>query len=419
MNILHINTTDSGGAAKAMIRLHEGLLQKNISSKVLTLYHQSASYQKKVFPFHNGHHSFIDKARYSLLYRMDHFKKKQALKNKLTNYEVFSFPFSIYDLHKHPLVKEADLIHLHWVGGFLDYETFFKQIDKPIVWTLHDLNPFSGGFHYANDSANHQDEFADLEEEYLKIKKNALKACKNLNIVCLSQWIKATSEKSDIFKSFPHHLIANGLDLEVFKPRPKTALRQKYNLPLDKNILLFVADNIHNKRKGFQHLQEALKHLDRKDFVCVLVGNDEKPLEEEYFLPLHFISEETELAEVYAAADICIVPSLEDNLPNTVLEAMASGLPVVGFEVGGIPDMIQPSKNGSLVPLADSISLAQKIEEILDNPTLQQNFGEQAREIASQNYSIQRQATQYLSLYEDILNAKNSNSLSPKGEIIY
>ncbi len=412
MNILHINTTDSGGAAKAMIRLHEGLLQRGVSSKVLTLYHQPSSYPKKVFPFHNGHHSLIDKARYSLLYRIDHYKKKQALKNKLTNYEMFSFPSSIYDLHKHPLVKEADLIHLHWVGGFLDYDTFFRQMDKPIVWTLHDLNPFSGGFHYANDSLNHQDEFAEIEREHLKIKKNALLSCQNLNIICLSRWIKQVSEKTEIFKDFTHHLIANGLDVDVFHPRPKALLRKKLGLPPDKKILLFVADNIHNERKGFQYLQKALTQLHRNDFVCLLVGNDEQPLEEDYFLPLHFISEESELAEVYAAADVCIVPSLEDNLPNTVLEAMASALPVIGFEVGGIPDMVLHNQNGFLVPLRDSQMLAQRIEEMLCNDAMRERFGDKARKIAEEYYSIKRQSSQCLALYEDILNLEHQSNHS-------
>lgn len=406
MKVLHINTTDRGGAAKALTRLHEGLLEQSIDSKVLTLYHETSSYAKKIYPFHNGHHSILDKAKYSVLYRIDDLKKKKILKNKNKSYEVFSFPFTIYNLHKHPLVKEADIIHLHWVGDFLDYSSFFEKINKPIVWTLHDLNPFSGGFHYSEDSIENQLAFQDLEKEYLHIKEKAVKNQENLHIVCLSKWIENISKKSSIFQNFPHHLIPNGLNLKVFKEYDNTITRKKLNLPLDEKIILFVADNINNHRKGFKYLKQALKELELDNFICILVGSYQEKTEEDYFLHFDFVKDDSMLAQIYTCTDAYIIPSLEDNLPNTVLESLACGTPVIGFDVGGVPDMIQNGKNGYLVTPRNSQELAQKITLILKDDNLRKNMSNCSRRIAEGKYSIERQSQKYIDLYNNVLEKK-------------
>lgn len=404
MKILHINTTDGGGAAKALTRLHEGLIAKNIQSKVLTLYHQTDSYKKQIYPFLNGHHSLLDKAKYSILYRFDSIKKKQLLQNTQKNYEVFSFPFTAYDLHKHPLVKEADILHLHWVGGFLDYKTFFEKINKPVIWTLHDLNPFSGGFHYEEDSLNNREDFSKIENQYLVLKKKAISSTKNLHIVCLSQWIQKMSKNSNVFNELPHHLIPNGLNLQTFRPQNENRdkICKKFNLPLDKKIILFVADNIHNQRKGFAYLKQALEYLKNKDFVCLLVGKSDNKQEEVPFLHLDFIKNEEMLAEIYASADVYVIPSLEDNLPNTVLESLACGTPVVGFEVGGIPDMVRNEQNGFLAELKNSKDFARKIQQILENDELRMQMSQNARKIAEEEYSLELQTKRYIELYQSI-----------------
>lgn len=404
MNILHINTTDSGGAAKALIRLQEGLIKLGINSKTLTLYHNSNSYKKEIYPFLNGHHTFWNKTKYAVSYRFDKYKKEKVVKEKSDNYEVISFAHTVYDLHNNPLVAEADLIHLHWVGNFLDYGSFFKKINKPVVWTLHDMNPFKGIFHYENDLNSNLDDFLDLEKKHLKVKKQALKGFDKLHVVCLNDWMKSCSKESEVLKKFPHYLIPNGLDLNIFKPTQKTTARKILNLPTDKKVILFIADSVTNKRKGFHYLKEALELFERQDFICAVVGSHDIQINDDRFITLDFINDDRLLNAVYTASDFCVVPSTEDNFPNTILEAMACGCPVIGFDTGGIPEMIRNNETGLLCENKNIGQLAQKISDLLENKALRVCMGLEGRKVAEKYYSNSLQAKKYLALYNSILN---------------
>ncbi|MDX2304268.1 MAG: glycosyltransferase [Microscillaceae bacterium] len=402
MKILHVNTSEAGGAAKAVIRLQEALIQSNVDSKMLVLYKYHSN-KEHIYSFQNNRLSLFQKLKYSLHYRWDNFFKSQKLRHKNRNYERFSFPNTIYDLTSHPLVQEADIIHLHWVAGFLDYHTFFKKINKPLVWTLHDLNPFNGGFHYKRDYLENQIDFYKLDRDIRKIKQNALLKLENLTVVNLSSWIYKLSTGSDILGRFKHKFIPNGLDMEVFKKINRQSARRILNLPENKKIILFIADAINNKRKGFQYLSHALSLMPHEDLLLVVVGQgstDSSPIPTQV---LNFITDDHLLATVYSAADICVIPSIEDNLPNTVLESMACETPVIGFQVGGIPDMIKPNKTGLLAKAFDEKDLAAKIKYLLEDEEFRRILGKNARLLAETEYNIHIQSAKYIELYEEIL----------------
>lgn len=405
MKVLHINTLDKGGAAKASLRLQKGLRDSGIQSEMLVLYRENTD-QPHIHAYHQKmRHGIWQKIQHSLAYRWDSFQKKQMLHNKPNDYEVFSFPQTVYNIAKHPLVQEADIIHLHWVANFLDYRTFFKQIQKPIIWTLHDLNPLSaGGFHYEHDEQNLYTHFCELNQDIHNIKLEGISQASNLRVVPITKWIAQKSKKSQLLKRFKHELIPNGLDLQIFKPTDQEASRKILGLPLDKKIVLFIADSVDNQRKGFTYLREALNTIPTDNVALAVVGRgffEQMPCPT---YPLDFIFDDRLLATVYDAVDVCVVPSLEDNMPNTVLEAMACQTATLAFAVGGIPEMIKSQKNGLLARPQDSEDLAQKLRFLLEEDEYRLLYARNARQSVENHFDVRFQAQRFIKLYADMLN---------------
>jgi glycosyltransferase involved in cell wall biosynthesis len=408
MKILHINTFDNGGAAKAVWRLHEALLNESIDSKILVLYQENHP-RENVFNFCETQQSFWQKTKLSLNYRWDAYQKQQLVLNKSKDYEIFSFPQTIYDLAQHPLVQEADVIHLHWVAGFLDYPSFFRRIDKPVVWTLHDMNPFSGGFHYSQDLANNLKDYQQLDQQFQQTKIQALKNIQNLHITTPSKWLFEQSSHSQALGNFPHHWIPASLNLEVFKKSDKKFARRVLNLPLNQPIVLFIADSNQNKRKGFVYLKEALSAIKYRQFGLAIAGKGKVERMPFRTHKLDFIFDDRLLSTAYSAADICVVPSLEDNLPNTVLEAMACGTPVIASNVGGIPDMVRHQQTGLLFEPKNVKDLADKIAYLLMEEELRLLYGSNARHIIEQEYNQPLQAKRFIQLYKNIISSQSIN----------
>jgi glycosyltransferase involved in cell wall biosynthesis len=406
MKILHISTSDYGGAANATLRLHQGLLNAGNISKCLCL-QQSNRKVAEVYGFERKKQTlffrFLRKLGFSTSQADKNQRQIQGLEGK---YEIFTFPNTDYDITKHPLVQEADLIHLHWVANFLDWPSFFISVKKPIVWTLHDMNPFQGGFHYADDMERNQKIFGKLELQMLDIKLKALKSVSSLTIITPSEWLTQASRNSAVLGRFPHQTIPYGLDTQLYRPLDKNFARQIFNLPQDKKLLLFVADTVANPRKGMDLLTEALRLLSEKDLVIVTIGGGNVgPLSDQQHIHLGRINDERLLTLAYSAADLFVIPSREDNLPNTVQESISCGTPVVGFQIGGIPDMLIEAKNGFLAPQQSPEALSQTLKKALDS-----NFDRTSiRKDAFKRYDQSVQAHRYLELYKEILsNHKNS-----------
>ncbi|MFQ3675928.1 MAG: hypothetical protein SNJ64_05240, partial [Endomicrobiia bacterium] len=234
MKPLLISSHDTGGAAKACIRLHEALLNENIES-FLQVRFKTNNNIKNCFQYENF------KLKYQLgkaLYKINSFLKERKiiisgndkfLKNRNKELSRFSFPCSNIDLTRNIKFKEADIINLHWVAEYIDYSSFFKKTNKPVVWTLHDMNPFSGGEHYIehflgidNDGYPQKRKYTDIElkiiEKNLLIKQKALQNFEKLYIVSPSTWLAKESQNSQLFRKYPHIVIPNSLNINIFKP---------------------------------------------------------------------------------------------------------------------------------------------------------------------------------------------------------
>ena len=421
MKILIVNSSDRGGAANACLRLYAGLLKLNQKPGLLLQSHTRnfptaepvQTLRPEFSKFEKAKKAFKKVVKDLNLYPKISFEKGQFHSKRSSQLEFFSYPYSNYDITKAPGYEEADIINLHWVARFLDYESFFRKNNKPVVWTLHDMNPFTGGEHYTEfyegideDGLLIKRRIAEFEKnefkKVLKIKIDALKNVANLTIVAPSQWLANEAKNSEVFKGRPVHCIPYGLDSQVFAPRNKTFSRRLLNIPEDKTVILFVADTTTTPRKGFIFLKKAIEKLELENLVLCSVGNKNSELNTtNELIELGSINDEKLMSVAYSAADVFVIPSIMDNLPNTVLESLMCGTPVIGFPVGGIKDMIENGVNGILTKEICVNSLIEALKTFLANPG--KFDSEKIRQDAVKRYDEKIQAKKYLELFHQIL----------------
>ncbi|MDP4267503.1 MAG: glycosyltransferase [Bacteroidota bacterium] len=423
MKILLVSTSDRGGAAKACIRLHLGLLENGIDSKLLLLHKTDylipESYQYEIkLPKISIWKRLINKTKrilkeiYFIPDTHEKNDKSYFLRNRPLEFEIFSFPFTNFDFSENPLFKDADIINLHWVSEFFDYKQF-PLINKPIVWTLHDMNPFTGGCHYSGDCKSYNDNCSNCpqligtvkpnySEELLYYKLKHLNNYKNLAIVSPSEWLLNCSMNSKLFKYVQHNHIPYGLNKEIFKPRDRKFSKNIFGINPEKIVIMFTADGINNKRKGFEILLNAIKLVYGKEKICILsIGNNNKlnDIGIEH-IPIQFIKDERFMSVAYSAADILITPSLEDNLPLTVMESLMCGNPVIGFSIGGVKEMIEHQINGFIADDVSPLSLSKQIQKFINFP----NFFDRnnIRSNTIKKYDSNICTKKYLELYNNI-----------------
>jgi glycosyltransferase involved in cell wall biosynthesis len=414
---------DQGGAANSCIRLHLALLDLGVESKLLVLEKKAGIYKSY------GYYSQSLKSKAVEVLKKIGFKiglcnhpylgskekqRRNLKKQFFTDFEYFSTPFSDFKLTQSKLFREADIIHLHWVAGFLNYSEFFSNTTKPIVWTLHDMAPFNGGYHYLGFQQNlnsigepmplnFPDKSRMVLENFLKEKLHSLKNFSNLTIVSPSRWLLDLSKKSDLFFKYSHHHIPYGLPKEVFYHKNSAEMRLELGIPLNKRILLFVSDSLSNPRKGMHLLLKALEEYPASSDVelcCVgKIGNFENLGNARFFGRIY---DPTKLASIYCAADLFVIPSLEDNLPNTVLESLMCGTPVLGFSIGGIPEMVIPGINGFLAEQVSVDGLSKALLHAFGK--LNQLDRKAISENAIEKYASEIQSTNYFELYQSLLN---------------
>ncbi len=411
MKVLHISTSDRGGAANAAIRLHQALLKEGIDSKFLVL--KKFKNYSETYKFREAFLLNRSKNFWNRLLKETKFKIEQnSLKGQPKGFEIFSYPDSWFDIRHSKLFQQADIINLHWVAGFLDYQTFFRGHSKKIIWTLHDMNPFTGGCHYSSDcqgfmancSACPQlsgTNYPFLARKFFEVKKSALESA-NLSIVAPSVWLSDLAKNSALFGQFPNFCIPYSLDFEIFKRTEKREARQILNLPASKKILFFTAQDTANIRKGFQFLYQALPALKDENLVVFTAGKKAGfSVQNTEIIEAGTIESAEKMALAYSASDVFVIPSLEDNLPNTVLESLACGTPVVGFRIGGIPDMVKNGQNGMLADEISSSDLAKTLHYVLNH--LERFDTTKIMENCQKTYAPSVQAQGYLALYEEIL----------------
>ena len=331
--------------------------------------------------------------------------------------EIFTDESSSVKLNLVKEIAEADIINLHWVAGMINFDELpLWSKTKKIVWTLHDMNAFTGGCHYSSGCEKYLSSCSscpqlgsnvdnDLSKGIFQIKQNAYNNLK-INVVTPSKWLGDEAKNSFLFSKYNVDIIRYGLPLNVFEPINKFDARKWAKISYDSKVILFGADSLTNKRKGFKYLVEALNLIDRnktKNILLLTFGSCPDNLIDNskyQVINLGTISEEKTLAAIYSIADVYVIPSLEDNLPNTILESLACGTPVVGFNVGGIPDMIEHKKNGYLAIYANPVSIAEGIIWILQNSN--NHFRDYCRTFAEINFNSKIQAEAYLKLYQNL-----------------
>jgi glycosyltransferase involved in cell wall biosynthesis len=226
-----------------------------------------------------------------------------------------------------------------------------------------------------------------------------------IHFITPSRWLAREVEMSSLLGRFPVSVIPNGLNTAVFSPRDRSLGRDAMEVPQHACVLLFVSDSTENRRKGFHLLAEALEGLQENRNLCLLsLGTGNLQLKRPIpHLHLGHIKNDRLLSLIYSIADLFVIPSLQDNLPNTCLEALACGTPIVGFEVGGIPDMVRPGLTGSLAPAGNSIALRNAILDLIEKPDILKKMSVNSRRIAEAEYSLETQARRYVQLYEEMI----------------
>jgi glycosyltransferase involved in cell wall biosynthesis len=318
--------------------------------------------------------------------------------------------------------ENADIVNLHWINeGYVSVEEI-GRIDKPLVWTLHDMWAFTGGCHYSGPCDGFKGECGNCPQlgsrrsgdlSRLNVSRKLRSwACHQLTIVTPSHWLGDLARKSRIFQNKRIEVIPNGIDLDRFRPIDPSWARSILGLDHEKRWLLFGAwGGTTDPRKGFDLLQQALLTLAAdhawEDNIGVITFGGHYPTRDGA-LPfptksLGELNDEISLVLAYNAADAFIAPSREDNLPNTILEALACGIPSVAFQAGGIPDLIEHEITGWLARPYHVEELAEGIKWVLLSRERGQNLKRNARQKAEKEFALELQASRYLSLFNEVL----------------
>ncbi len=400
MNILQINTTDiRGGAAQVTYGLKEGL--EKLGHQTSMFVGQKDSQDENVFVL-NDKKSFGQRIRKRLSY---------YLANDID-------PFSSDKIIKTEQFKKADIVHCHNLHGYYFNLNTLKKISrlKPVVWTFHDMWPITAHCAHTFDCGVKNGFFQcpslDIpipikwrNEKYLENKKREIYEHSKFHIVVPSLWLKQKVEKS-LLKDKPITLIYNGIDTDIFKSFPKDEARQELNLPLDKKIVLSVIKKGQsNPWKGADYVKQIIdKWRENKNVIFACVGGGDYDFPNVINIP--FIRDAQELAKYYSAADMLLYPSIADNCPLVVLEARACGLPVVSFETGGIPELVEHEKTGYIAKYRDVDDLNYNLNRLIeaDNQRVEE-IRKKSIDRVRQMFTLNLMVDKYLQLYNQVLNS--------------
>lgn len=425
--VVHLSISDiNGGAAIAALRIHNAQLKTGIDSKLLVqskLSDNSNVISLVQTPF--------DKIKRYIRVFLDKLTFKTL---SLSKRERFTFPNFGMDLSNNDLVREADVINLHWINeGFLSLKSILllAALKKPLVFTLHDMWAFTGGCHYnhgcekfvnncGNCPALKFRKENDLSRKIYYMKSKAYKDL-NFSVITSSNWLNSEAKKSALFYNKKIRTTPTPINTDIFKPNEKLNSCKELNLPLDKNLILFSAMELTNERKGFRYLISALKIISKyhpeyfKNTNIVILGLTGGMDLSEIPFQVHIfgkITNENKLVDCYNAADIYVTPSLQDNLPNTVIESLSCGTPVVAFNTGGMPDMIEHLENGYLAELKSSKDLAAGMVTLLSDTKELLKMKEKCRDTALEKFNEETIANQYSAYYKELL-AEQTNAPNP------
>jgi glycosyltransferase involved in cell wall biosynthesis len=405
MTILHVATYPFGGAFIGSYRLHKALLSSGVSSKMLVSIPPENQILEEVYCYDRKSRSsnLFNKvtSRIGIPHTANQ-KIRHFTKDLKGDYEVISFPFSDFDITESKEYQESDIINLHWVGGYIDFRSFFLKNRKPVVWTLRDSNPFNGIFHLKNDLDRNNESWKELNNNMIDYKKKCLSTIKSpLKIVGISNWIAGQSKASLVLNRFDHKIIHNCIDSEYFKPVNKGIARDKLNIDQNKIVLSFGASSLKRQNKGYDQLLKALNQIRDRNFEFLSFGEEINEVCHFSIRHRHLGSlDSSELPLVYSASDAFIFPTQEESLGNTMLEAMSCGLPVIGTPIGGLLDVIIPNFNGLFTKDVSADSIKEAIYKFLE---IKDQFDPLSiRNYIKENFSEEIIAGKYIDLYKSI-----------------
>lgn len=374
MKVLHFSTNDiKGGAAKAAFRIHQAVEQ--LVDSFMAVNNKESDEYRILFPQSLTQRTLI-KVLTQLNYQPARFLKGD--KGLMFSNGLLSSPGQFDILH----TVNPDIVNLHWINEGLLSIKRISQFSTPVVWTVHDMWPFTGGCHYTINCEAYKSKCGkcpqlnsrkqyDLSTYVFNLKKRL----KNkITFVAPSLWMKRCIEESDLFKDSPVLHIPYPINTELYKPRSKSVIRELFGLPQNKNLILFGAMNaLQDERKGYNYLLRALEHLRDDQYLVenteIVVFGSSRPQDElNKMFKTHYLgrfADELSLSLIYSACDVFVAPSTQDNLPNTVIESLASGVPVVAFSIGGMTDMIESGVHGFLAEPLSSEGLAVGIKTVL------------------------------------------------------
>ncbi len=420
MRILIINTAERiGGAAIAANRLMEALNNNGIKTKMLVRTKQTD--QLTVIPLKSSWRRIWQFAwERIVIWTANGFTRRNLFAVDIANTGT-----DITKLHE---FVQADVIHLHWINqGMLSLDDIDKILKsgKPVVWTMHDMWPFTGICHHSGECSKYETQCHDCElllrphKKDLSYrvfrKKQKIFSNSKITFVACSHWLEEKAKKSLLTVNHNITSIPNAINTNLFMPHNKRHAREKLGLPADKKLLLFGSVKITDKRKGIDYLIEACKIISKNDptfaneLGVVIMGMNSEQFSSLFPFPIYsmsYVKSEKELVDIYNAVDVYVTPSLQENLPNTIVEAMSCGIPCVGFQTGGIPQMIDHLHNGYVAEYKSASDLANGIKWVLTDGDYQ-TLSEEAHRKAVNTYSESIVAHKYLQIYNK-LTGKNA-----------
>ncbi|MCI7485235.1 MAG: glycosyltransferase [Helicobacter sp.] len=408
MKILHLCTSDSGGAGRAALRLHKALLEQKVESLMLV--------QNKT----------SDLPSVIRLAKSKPQKIMEKLRPALSQLPLMFYPkrekdiFSPNGLHNKTLLNtikaiKPDVLHLHWIGGGFLHIKDLQKLKMPMLWSLHDANPYTGGCHYVAAACigvgvhckkcpllNSQSKF-DISFWTFRTKAQTYPKL-NLTINGLSRWIASCAKESLLLKDKPIINLPNPIDTNIYKPIPKDIAKELLGLTAKKTIITFGAIGATSiERKGYPQLKMAIKLLQNKlDMQLVIFGaSSGDNIEEVETLYLGHLNDDIALRIIYSLSDVVIVPSLVESFGQVALESLSCGTPVVAFDTSGLKDIVTHKIDGYLAKAFDAHDLSEGILYVLAHTkTLSRN----ARQKAVQNFDSKLVSKQYIAKYQEILN---------------
>jgi glycosyltransferase involved in cell wall biosynthesis len=411
-------TAVNGGAAKAAHRLHRALAKEEVESRMLVAQRCNADEDTVEYNPVKPVPAAIGRAFFRLNRRWHRprFRKAGAY---------FTPEWTLTGWRLASQLPPCHLVNLHWVADLLDYRTLPQLTERvPVVWTFHDMNAFTGGCHYSGTCERYAQQCGacpqlrtssgenDMTRRIWNRKQRifARISSERFTIVCPSRWLAGEASRSTLCQRFDTRIIPNGIDPHDYYPVEQTDARRRFNLPAGARIVLFVAEQIEDRRKGFRFLLKALDAIRAiPGLLLVTLGRgDTSILSGPLFRHLGPVHDIESLRSAYSAADVFAIPSLQDNLPNTVLESMACGTPVAGFDAGGVGEAVIDGQTGLLAATGDDTAFAINLRSILEDEGRRRALGGESLARVEREFTVTLQASRYAALYREILQAQSA-----------